>query len=123
MRSWLEQRSKRERYETEIEIDVRRPGHVAWRARIVVPSAGCGVVMQSPPLGAMQCYADAHGEYIDLARPQPGTLRISTFGQNEALPGYNPPIEHPRVVASLVIPVDADVVLEEGFEPVDGGAP
>jgi hypothetical protein len=121
MRSWTEQRTKRERYETEIEIDVRRPGHAVWRARIVVPNAGCGVVTQSPPPGGMQCYQDAHGEYVELARPQRDTLRISTYGQNEALPGYAPPIEHPRVVASLTIPADADVVLDESFEPVDGG--
>jgi hypothetical protein len=114
--------TQRERYTTDIEIVITRPGASDARIRASVPNAGCGVVLRDP-IATMQCYLEAHGEYVVIERPRADLLRIRTFGQNEALPGYDPPIEHPHEIATVPIPADAEIEAKDSFEPIGDAGP
>jgi hypothetical protein len=72
-----------------------------------------------PPEGtqiaSVQSYMDAHGEYAAVTRPRPAELRVEAHGQDEALPGYDPPLTEVRKV-TVRIPADAGVTVDETVE-------
>ena len=64
-------------------------------------------------VASLDCYAFAHGEYVRVLRPGAGELRVEAFGQDEALPGHEPPRTDARVV-TVSIPADAEISVEPG---------
>jgi hypothetical protein len=74
-------------------------------------------------LSSIQSYLEAHGEYASLVRATPGELRVEVYGQDEVLPGYEPP--RTNVVHAVVrVPADAEVVVDEevATDAADGGS-
>ncbi len=66
-------------------------------------------------IAGVESYVDAHGEYAEVTRPSPGVLQVRAFGQDEALPGYSPPVTNVRSVR-IAIPPDAGVEVDEEVE-------
>jgi hypothetical protein len=101
-------------------VDGGVPGHVSLGRRAaagftcLVPQDDAGVLAHA------ESYIEAHGEYADVTRPSPGELHVDAFGQDEALPGWTPPVTN-RVHAVVRIPEDADVVFEENAGTDDAG--
>jgi len=68
-------------------------------------------------IAGVESYVDAHGEYAEVTRPSPGVLQVRAFGQDEALPGWSPPVTNVRSVR-VAIPPDAGVEVDEEVEDV-----
>ena len=73
-------------------------------------------------VASLDCYAFAHGEYVRVLRPRAGELRVEAFGQDQALPGHEPPRTDARVV-TVSIPADAEISVEPGVLTVPDEAP
>jgi hypothetical protein len=89
------------------------------------PSFGCVVhdATDDPSVVAsLDCYAFAHGEYARVERPSPGAMRVEAFGQDEALPGLEPPRTAPKA-ATVTIPADAEIVVEHDVMTVPDETP
>jgi hypothetical protein len=89
------------------------------------PSFGCAVhdATDDPSIVAsLDCYAFAHGEYARVQRPSPGTLQVEAFGQDEALPGLDPPRRAAKA-ATVTIPADAEIVVEHGVMTIPDEVP
>ena len=71
--------------------------------------------------GGLVCYYAGYGDYVRVADDGAGRLRVSTFGQSEALIGNeNPPHEHERMIGRLSVPPGRRLLFE--LVEIDAGA-
>jgi hypothetical protein len=73
------------------------------------PSADGSVV--AGVVASLDCYYNAHGEYVVVERRGPTELRVEAFGQDEAYPGDEPPRTQVQT-AVVQIPRDAVIVVD-----------
>jgi hypothetical protein len=73
-------------------------------------------------VASLDCYAFAHGEYARVVRTAPGELRVEAFGQDEALPGFEPP-RTGATAATVRIPEGAEIVVDPSVGRVPDETP
>ncbi len=109
----------------ELLVNGGTPSRVALGRRA---SAGCvvhdgtGAAEDPSVIASLDCHAMAHGESARVQRSSPGELLVEAFGQDEAQLGR----ETPRMavkVATVKIPVDADVLVEHGVLTIPDESP
>lgn len=102
-------------------VDGGTPSHVSCGRRNL--ASGFSVdPSQASLVSAVFSYQSAHGEYGEVSRTSKGVLHVVCYGQDEALPGNNPP-KTAVVTADVRIPPGAVVDVAGEVEDVPAKGP